>query len=163
MPALSIRSATANDLEQLNQMMFELHQEHHQRCPEHFKSAEEIEQEKSIARYLDNPDCLVLVATKGQMVLGFVTGHFCELVSSVSQPVQMGSIDELYVLVSERQNGIASKLIRELEQRFNDYGVKQMFVEVWHFNQQAVQFYHQAGFEHHIHWLRKAITSNEIE
>lgn len=158
MQPTTIRAANHDDLESLNQLMFQLHDEHHQRCPEHFKSAQEIEQEKSIARYLDDPECLVLVATLDAHIVGFVSGHFCELISSVSKPVPMGSIDELYVITAQRKSGIASQLCLEIEQRFDDYGVQQVFVEVWHFNQQAVEFYQRLGFDHHIHWLRKAIN-----
>lgn len=158
MQPTTIRAANHDDLESLNQLMFQLHDEHHQRCPEYFKSAQEIEQEKSIARYLDDPECLVLVATLDAHIVGFVSGHFCELISSVSKPVPMGSIDELYVITAQRKSGIASQLCLEIEQRFDDYGVQQVFVEVWHFNQQAVEFYQRLGFDHHIHWLRKAIN-----
>ncbi|OZT82257.1 hypothetical protein CIK04_26810 [Vibrio sp. 03_296] len=57
-----LSAARPSDLEALNDLMFDLHDEHHLQCPEFFKSAEEIEQEKSIARYLDDPECLVFVA-----------------------------------------------------------------------------------------------------
>ncbi|EEX92286.1 putative acetyltransferase [Vibrio orientalis CIP 102891 = ATCC 33934] len=159
MQKVAIRAASMKDLEQLNEQMFELHDEHHRQCPEHFKSAQEIEQEKSIARYIDDPECIVLVACEAESVVGFISGHFCELVSTVSQPVQMGSIDELYVKPASRGNGIAKRLCGELESRFEEYGVKQIFVEVWEFNQLAIEFYNHSGFNHHIHWMRKAVTS----
>lgn len=157
MHKLEIRVAQAQDLESLNDMMFRLHDEHHYQCPEHFKTAEDIEQEKSIARYLDDPECIVLIAFEEQRIVGFVSGHFCELISSVSKPVQMGSIDELYVLPECRKSGIAKQLCKSIEQRFDDYGVKQIFVEVWNFNSNALDFYKELGFEHHIHWLRKPV------
>ncbi|OIQ26237.1 GNAT family N-acetyltransferase [uncultured Vibrio sp.] len=157
MPPISISPAKTSELEQLNELMFELHNEHHLSCSEFFKSAEEIEQEKSIARYLDDPECLVFVAKSGRKVIGFITGHFCELVSSVSKPVQMGSIDELYVTPDFRKQNVAKELCSTLHQRFKDYGVVQVFVEVWDFNGPAKAFYQQLGFEQHIHWLRKAI------
>lgn len=137
--------------------MYELHHEHHLQAPDSFKTAEEIEQEKSIARYLDDPECLVFVAKKHEKIVGFITGHFCELVSTVSKPIQMGSIDELYVAPEYRKQRIAQQLYSTLEQRFQEYGVKEVFVEVWHFNQSASQFYTNSGFGHHIHWLRKVI------
>ncbi|HGF7192426.1 TPA: GNAT family N-acetyltransferase [Vibrio cholerae] len=158
MTNISLSSASSADVEQLNQLMFELHDEHHQQCPEHFKTAEEIEQEKSIARYLDDPECLVYVAKQGEQIVGFITGHFCELVSTVSQAVMMGSVDELYVLPDFRGQGIARQLCHKLERVFKDYGVKQMFVEVWDFNQSAQDFYQCAGFVQHIHWLRKPLV-----
>ncbi len=154
---LAIRSAKASDLEQLNDLMYQLHDEHHQQAPDSFKTAEEIEQEKSIARYLDNPECLVFVAIKDETVVGFITGHFCELISTVSKPVQMGSVDELYVLPDCRKQKVAQRLYQALETRFEEYGVKQVFVEVWNFNQSACEFYFDSGFNHHIHWLRKNI------
>ncbi|WP_260258533.1 GNAT family N-acetyltransferase [Vibrio intestinalis] len=158
MPVPLILPAQCNDLEMLNDLMYELHHEHHLQAPDSFKTAEEIEQEKSIARYLDNPDCLVFVAKINDEIVGFITGHFCELISTVSQPVQMGSVDELYVSPSYRGKGIANALYQTLEQRFSEYGVKEVFVEVWHFNQGACEFYFDSGFSHHIHWLRKPIA-----
>ncbi|WP_117235421.1 GNAT family N-acetyltransferase [Vibrio maerlii] len=157
-----IRTARLDDLEQLNTMMFKLHEEHHQQQPNLFKSAVDIEQEKSIGRYLDDPECLVYVACDyDDQLFGFVTGHFCELVSTVSKPVQMGSIDELYITPDQRRNGLAMKLVSRLEQTFEEYGVQQVFVEVWAFNQSAIEFYQSNQFDHHIHWLRKPIKASE--
>lgn len=158
--SLTLRAAQSSDLEQLNEMMFDLHHYHHLASPEHFKTAEEIEQEKSIARYLDDPQCLVYVALKGQLIVGFVTGHFCELVSTVSKPVQMGSIDELFVLPDYRNQAIAEKLFSKLEKTFDDYGVKQVFVEVWDFNDNAKHFYQKMGFIPHIQWWRKSLVKS---
>jgi ribosomal protein S18 acetylase RimI-like enzyme len=162
MDDLIIRSAQSSDLDRLNELMYLLHDEHHNQCPEHFKTAAEIEQEKSIARYLDDPECMVLVAElvekkSDKSIVGFITGHFCELVSTVSKPLQMGSIDELYVESDYRKSRVALQLCQAIEERFDDYGVTQVFVEVWNFNQTALDFYHKFGFEPHIHWLRKSI------
>ncbi len=155
---LTIRAANDRDLEQLNQLMFQLHDEHHKQCPDYFKTAEEIEQEKSIARYLDNPECLVFVACEQDQICGFISGHFCELISTVSKPIQMGSIDELYVLPDYRKSGVAQQLCAQIEQRFEEYGVVEVLVEVWEINTPANQFYKRFGFEKHINWLRKPVV-----
>lgn len=157
MSSASLQAAQIADLEILNQLMFDLHDEHYRACPEYFKTAEEVEQEKSIARYIENPDCLVLVAKVDTQIVGFITGYFSELVSSVSKPVPMGSIDELYVMPQYRQQGIARQLFSRLEQTFVEYGVAEVFVEVWDFNKEAQLFYQDVGFSHHIHWLRKSV------
>jgi len=157
MSTISIVPARADDLDVLNQLMYELHHEHHVSCPEFFKTAEEVEQEKSIARYLDTPECLVFVAKHNDIIVGFITGHFCELVSSVSKSLPMGSIDELYVRPAFRQQRVASLLYKRLEASFIDYGVEQVFVEVWDFNRNAHCFYEDTGFKPHISWLRKPI------
>ncbi|WP_428773540.1 N-acetyltransferase family protein [Vibrio sp.] len=159
MNAITITAARYDDLELLNQLMYDLHHEHHLNSPQFFKTAEEVEQEKSIARYLDDPECLVFVARDEDQLVGMITGHFCELTSSVSKPLPMGSIDELYIRPEYRQKGVAKRLCQKLEQTFIDYGVEQIFVEVWHFNESAQSLYHQLGFEPHIHWLRKAAGS----
>lgn len=157
MSKMAIRPGSLSDLEQLNELMYQLHHEHHLSCPEHFKTAEEIEQEKSIARYLEHPECVVYVAEEKGQIAGFITGQFCELSSAVSKPVMMGSVDELYVLPDFRHRGLATALFERVEKTFREYGIRQLFVEVWDFNQGAQQFYFQHGFSHHIHWLRKAI------
>lgn len=153
-----IRRAKETDLFCLNSMMYQLHDEHHQQCPELFKTASEIEEEKSISRYLDDPDCMVYVAELEGAVIGFVTGHFCELISTVSKPVMMATIDELYVESKHRREGVAEQLMTRIEQELKDYGVREIFVEVWDFNQTALNFYHQQGMTDHIHYLRKALN-----
>ena len=160
MDDITIRPANTADLVVLNQLMFDLHDEHHQQCPEHFKSASDIEESKSIARYLDDPECLVFVACRNDKILGFITGHFCELISSVSKPVQMGSIDEIFIEKEIRSAGIGRELCKHLEQVFLDYGVREVFVEVWDFNKSALGFYVKSGFCNHIHWLRKTLVSD---
>ncbi|GLR76042.1 N-acetyltransferase [Aliivibrio sifiae] len=157
-----IRRANELDLFRLNLMMYQLHDEHHQQCPELFKTASEIQEEKSISQYIDDPECMVYVAEINGEVIGFVTGHFCELISTVSKPITMATIDELYVEIKARREGIAEKLMVRIEQELKDYGVKEIFVEVWDFNQSALKFYHQHGLNEHIHYLRKSIKESEI-
>lgn len=157
-----IRRAKETDLFCLNSMMYQLHDEHHQQSPELFKTASEIEEEKSISRYLDDPDCMVYVADFNGVIVGFVTGHFCELISTVSKPVMMATIDELYVESKHRRDGVAEQLMTRIEQELKDYGVREIFVEVWDFNQSALNFYYQRGMKDHIHYLRKALKESEI-
>jgi GNAT superfamily N-acetyltransferase len=90
-------------------------------------------------------------------VIGFITGHFCELISAVSKPVLMGSVDEFYVLPCYRNQSVGQQLLARIERELKNYGVVQLFVEVWDFNQKAQQFYQQVGFDAHIHWLRKPL------
>ena len=97
------------------------------------------------------------IATIEEEIVGFITGHFCELKALVSKPVQMGSIDEIFVIEEYRSSGIASQLFERIEKTFKEYGVKQVFVEVWDFNRSALAVYDKLGFNPHIHWLRKAI------
>jgi len=140
--------------------MFALHDFHHHASPDNIKTAAEIEQDKSISRYIDDPDCIVYVAVDidKSNVVGFITGHFCELISAISKPIQMGSVDELFVVSEYRNQMVAHKLMCRVENTFDDYGVKKIFIEVWDFNKPAIEFYQKNGFVHHIHWLCKTIA-----
>lgn len=153
-----IRRAKEIDLYCLNSLMYKLHDEHHQQCPDLFKTASEIEEEKSIARYLDDPECMVYVAEMNDVIIGFITGHFCELISTVSKPVMMATIDELYIEKEYRREGVAEQLMMRIEQELKDYGVKEIFVEVWDFNKGALEFYNKQGLHDHIHYLRKPLN-----
>ena len=52
MQNITIRVAQTQDVEQLDELMFRLHDEHHHQCPEHFKTAQEVEQEKTLVDIL---------------------------------------------------------------------------------------------------------------
>lgn len=158
LPNLRVRAAHVDDLESLNEMMYCLHEEHHELSPVLFRPPEQIE--KSIAVYIDHPECLVFVAEVDNEVVGFVSGYFGQYESPVSQPVLMGTADELYITKPMRQHGLGAKLMEKLERNFIDYGAKFMFVEVWDKNKSAVAFYRRNGFINHIHCLMKDLSSN---
>lgn len=159
MQPYKIRTASFADLPQLNQMMYQLHHYHHVESPELFKTPEEVEEEKSIARYLDNPECFVYVALdKKDEIVGFISGHFCELQSPIVKSMLMGSVDEIFLEQNHRNTGLAQQLFERIERSFKECGVKQLFVEVWQFNQPALNFYDKVGFGHHIHWMRKPLN-----
>lgn len=157
MTDFTIRRANYDDLPILEQLMYRLHDEHHHAEPEHFKAPEQILEEKKIVEYINAPDALLYVAVDNSVLVGFVTAHFGELSSTVSKPVMMGTIDELYVVTEQRCNGIGKRLLQRCIDEFDDYGVKQVFVEVWEFNQSAISLYQHIGFKHHIHCLRKGL------
>ncbi len=157
MDNIKIRFAQSGDLTQIEKLMYRLHDFHHCNARETIKTASDIAQQKSVARYINDPECLVYIAEQGGHIIGFITGHFCELVSQISKPVQMGSIDELFVVEELRRQGIAESLMEKISVTFEEYGVKKIFVEVWHFNHSAINFYHKQGFDHHIHWLCKSM------
>ncbi|MFA0085584.1 N-acetyltransferase family protein [Vibrio sp. 10N.261.51.F12] len=152
-----IRAAKLADIEMLNELMHALHEHHHNAVPEDFKTADEVQEEKSIARYLDSPDCLVLVAELGDDIIGFVSAQFCELTSPISKPIFVGNVDELYTEPKYRNTGLGKALLCSVEQRLKELGVKQLMVEVWDFNQPALNLYKNVGFSSHIHCLRKKI------
>lgn len=156
-----IKPATRKHLLQLRDMMRALHEEHHLRDPDLFKEPDDVEKSKDIATYLDDPNCLVYVVIDKQQskrtCVAFISGHFCELISTVSKPIMMGSVDELYVKPEWRHKGLGRALMDHLNHVLKQYGATQVFVEVWHSNIEAVKMYQEYGFSHHIHWLRKAL------
>ncbi|CAH0526036.1 GNAT family N-acetyltransferase [Vibrio hippocampi] len=151
------RLANHDDLAQLNQLMHLLHHEHYIQAPSEFKTAQEIEKSKSISLYLDSPECLVLVCEYQQSLFGFVTAQLCEFNSPISPSCLMGSVDELYVVNKYRQQGIATRLLSDIQQRLTEWGATQIMVEVWDFNQSALKLYKECGFVPHIHCLKKSI------
>jgi ribosomal protein S18 acetylase RimI-like enzyme len=158
-----LRAATLDDLSQLRQLMYDLHDDHHQQVPEFFNTAEEIEKTKDIEKYLNHPECYVYVMhlEGSDDLVAFATGHFSDLKSLVSPKVKIGCIDELYVLPQYRRHGFADKLCARLEQEFAYIGAKEVFIEVWDFNKPALSLYDKLGYSKHIHWIRKSIASHD--
>ncbi len=154
---VNIRVAREDDVSAIEQMLFELHHEHYLREPEQFKAAIDIEPDKSMLTYLSEPQSLIFVAEKEGELIGFISGYFQILDSSIGKSVQMGSVDHYYVMPLHRQQQVGAMLMETLETRFKQYGVEQVFVEVWHSNQGARTSYKKMGFNPHIHYLRKAL------
>lgn len=148
------RLAQRSDIPALNEMMYALHDEHHQASPDYFKTAVEILDHKSVNDYIDTPDGLMFVAEEDNQLIGFVTASMSELDSTVTKPIFTGAIDEFYVMPAYRQHGYGEGLLQRAAKELKNFGVKQIYVEVWAFNQAALRLYEKLGFHRHIYCLK---------
>lgn len=163
---IKIRAANIQDSAALDDLMWALHQEHHEKAPDLCKPAAQVMQEKSIQTYLTHPECLVYLAedvTQSEedtspQVVGFICGSFASFDSPIHPKVLLGNIDEFYLLPTMRQQGIGRQLLTQIESVFESYGVEKIAIEVFDFNHVARSFYQEHKFEPYIHCLMKKIN-----
>ncbi|GAB7220153.1 GNAT family N-acetyltransferase [Vibrio comitans] len=132
---------------------------HHEQCADLIKKPCRIELKAEIDNYLNTPDCAVFIAIRDGEVCGFIAGQLYELASPLTKSELMGSIDQWYVATEHRVNGLGLALFERIEQEFADCGAKRLNVEVWDFNNNALETYKKRGFQTHIHCMTKAIDN----
>jgi len=96
-------------------------------------SAEEIE--KKLQR---DPDLFLVAESNGQIV-GTVIGGY---------DGRRGMIYHLAVSAGFRKQGIATRLIDELERRLQDKGCVKCYLLAFNDNAEAIRFYKQRGWRH---------------
>jgi ribosomal protein S18 acetylase RimI-like enzyme len=148
--------ATNQDHARLTELCLCLYQYHHANQPQLVKLPQRDEIEDELTNYLNNPECFVFIAKCKDQTVGFVSGQLYQIISPLSKPDSLGSIDHWYVANEWRGMGIGGALLTKIEREFNDYGVDRLTVEVWDFNESALKTYQKRGFKAHLHCLTKA-------
>lgn len=123
-------------------------------------SGGEIDQneiESLLNDYLTHPESLIFVAIEQHQIVGFVAGQLSQIESPLRPTYTIGSLDHWYVDEAHRKGGIGQALLARIEKGFVDFGVKQVMVEVWAFNQDALRHYQKKGYRAHIHCLQKRL------
>ncbi|MEZ8966066.1 GNAT family N-acetyltransferase [Vibrio breoganii] len=153
----SINRAKQTRREPMLELWRALYQWHHQQCAELIKKPCPIELEAELDNYLNTPECAVFVATHDDEVCGFIAGQLYELASPLTKTELIGSIDQWYVAEDHRANGVGLALFERIEQEFVDCGAKRLNVEVWDFNNNALETYYKLGFQTHLRCMTKAL------
>lgn len=91
---------------------------------------------------LSKSDNGVFVAEKEGSVVGYV---FCDVIREGS--VNTLYIDDLCVDPSARKTGIARKLMDKTKEYAKEKNCAYLMLNVWEFNENAVRFYENYGFE----------------
>ena len=82
--------------------------------------------EQAFSKELASSQVLSYVAEDNGRVVGFTTGGF----ERHRDAIYNGEIYTLYVLKNYQRRGIGKKLVETLSQRFNDFGIHSMLVQV---------------------------------
>ena len=96
------------------------------------------DQIKEIAKKLERDPDLFLVAEIEKQIVGSVLGGF---------DGRRGMIYHMAVLMEYRRQGIALRLMEELERRLREKGCIRYYLLVTEDNQEAIQFYRAHGWE----------------
>lgn len=89
-------------------------------------------------------DKICYVAIEDEKIVGVITG---EILSRQNwYKMQMGMIENLFVLQEYRKNGIGKKLVEQIEKDFEEKNITTIELHTLNNNEEAIKFYEHIGF-----------------
>jgi ribosomal protein S18 acetylase RimI-like enzyme len=146
---LTIREATAADYAAIGDIFAEADDLHRQHLPHIFQKppGPAREQEYILGLLADESVGLFLAQLGGQVV-----GLVCVLARAAPAvpmfvPRRYANVDSLVVQQGFRRRGIGRALMERVQAWAQDKGLDHIELHVWDFNQEAIAFYQQLGYE----------------
>ena len=127
--SITVQQATMNDLEILYQIERECF-------------TIEAFSKEHIALLLEDPNSIGLVAQINGEVVGFIIG----LIHSAINGTKVGHVYTLDVATKHRRKGVGLRLLKDLERKFVEKGVKTCYLEARIDNVAARELYHKHGY-----------------
>ena len=87
----------------------------------------------------------IYVAEENEQMVGFITAEV--LKKKVWYNVQLGSINNIFVLEEYRGKGIGKALMKTMMNTLQDVGITNIQLEAYSQNSKAIKFYEKLGFE----------------
>lgn len=149
-----IRIGAEKDFDAVNSLRLEVNALHVKGEPQIFKGFTEPMQEY-LKEYFDSANKILLVYEENGIVCGYA---MLEIVEKPERPHAYASkflhIEELGVAKNFRGKGIGRSLIAKTKEIAREKGLSEVELDVWAFNESAVKFYHDLGFETYRELLR---------
>jgi ribosomal protein S18 acetylase RimI-like enzyme len=107
-------------------------------------------------QWLSETGSFLLVAERGEELLGYAMVHL--RIGSSTWPLgeQAGEVETLAVLGGERGRGIGTALLRAVREELRSSGVSEISLHVLPGNLASIRFYERHGFSTFGLWLRQA-------
>lgn len=87
----------------------------------------------------------IYVAEEDGKIVGFITGEIFK--KKVWYTVQLGSINNLYIIEKYRNNGIGKKLMQTMINALKEKGITNIELNTFSSNVDAIKFYEKLGFK----------------
>jgi len=101
--------------------------------------------EGSIRQELEDPGFQFLIVREGDALTGYAKLRRDRQPRGITEPRCL-QIERIYVLRSFQARGIGQKLIEHIRIMARMAGDRVLWLQVWQQNEQALAFYHKAGF-----------------
>jgi ribosomal protein S18 acetylase RimI-like enzyme len=144
-----IRAAHHGDIEAVYNLFAEVDQLHYEALPHIFCPAPSPTPLKNyFTKVIDDPKGVIFVAEDEEQIIAALLGWVKEAPEiPLMVPRQYASIDNIAVASSYRRMGIGEALLVHLHQWAREQGVDQVELHVWEFNQTALAFYENMGYQ----------------
>lgn len=140
-----IRKAEPKDFKKINEIFNEVHKLHLNNRPDYFKDIDPLSKEdfKSI---LEDENQILLV-NEDKEINAFMRIEISEKTGKLTKYRKALSIEQLAVKEGEQNKGIGKKLIEAAKEIFKEKKCTILLLDVWAFNQNAIEFYKHIGFK----------------
>lgn len=156
---ITIQKVKKEDHDKLTYLFCEIEEFHRLKAPWKFsKPKKEVFPIDYFLKILSNKDALFLIAKEKNEIIGFVFGAIRGASDiPILKKRKYFHIDTLMVKKEYRKSGIGKKLMKKIENSVRDLGIKELELEVWNFNTNAIAFYENIDYKPYIKKMRKVL------
>ncbi len=140
-----IKKATMMDFEEIHSIFEEVHDLHQQNEKKIFKKADPFTKEE-FELLLADKNNFFLVAEEIK-IIGFINAFISVKEGKRTKKRKTMHIEQLGVKKTEHNRGIGSHLIEEIKHIAIDNNCDNIILDVWSFNENAIEFYKKKGFK----------------
>ena len=140
-----IKQATMMDFEEIHSIFEEVHDLHLKNTKKTFKKVDPLTKEEFELLLADKQN-FFLIAEEIK-IIGFINAFISEKEGRHTKKRKTMHIEQLGVKKTEHNRGIGSKLIEEIKHIAELNNCDNIILDVWSFNEQAIEFYKKKGFK----------------
>lgn len=145
-----IRQAVMADYEGMCAVIDEVDQLHREQHLDLFRKAPDgiVRTPGFIASLIEDPNTCFLVAEQEGEIIGLLIGCMRDTPPvSILVPRRTGYIDNLAVRRDRRRQGVGQAMMQQAEEWARRHGAEALELNVFSFNQGAIRFYEELGYE----------------
>lgn len=153
---MKIRNMELKDYQEVDFFMQKLHKLHVEGAPDSFVSLEHPYSKEEFRKKVEDNRCISILAEENMRIIGICFVSLREKSNMVKKCIAY--MDDLYVSIEARKQGIATALFKEAEKLAKISGAERMDLMVWSFNESASEFYKSMGMK-----VQRMILEKEFE
>ena len=144
---MEIRFAREDELDRVNELRKQVNDLHVEGKPDVFKAGFTDELYNHIYDIWNDPEQEIVVADADGIICGFaVVHHIYKAENPFMFERDFIDVDEFCVDERFRRQGIATEIITFIKDYTKEKGFKRIELNMWEFNQGALEFYEAVGF-----------------
>ena len=145
---MNIRKAKVEDIKEISDILMQVSKLHSDNRPDIFKDKKMSEIIKWSEDILKDNQKIVIVAESESKICGVAVCKIKTINEHINiKDTKIFSVDELCVDKDYRKKGIGSNLIAEAKRLAEENNCNRLELNCWKFNQDAMKFYKDIGFE----------------